>query len=411
MPEGETYLNLGIALGLGLLVGLQRERAASALAGIRTFALITLLGAVCGLLATPLGGWVVGAGLVSIAALAWVGNALRPPSDEPPGLTTEVAMLLMFVVGAMVTMGPRTAGVMTGAACAVLLQLKPPLRRFTRVLTDADLRAIMQFAAMTLIILPVVPDRTFGPYDAFNPRHVWLMVVLVVGMSLAGYLAYRVLGQRTGTLLAGLVGGLVSSTATTVSFAKRAKSQPGTAGAAALAILLASCVLYVRLMVEVSAVAPRVSGTILGAIAVPLVATLAVAGWAFLRGKSERAEAPALSNPAELSSALVFAGIFAVVQFAAAFGADRFGQTGTYAVAAISGLTDMDAITLSVARMAQSGQVTPEAAAKAIAVGALSNTVFKTAVVGWLGGVAMLRRIGWMMGVSAAACVAVVVVW
>ncbi|CAG1004572.1 hypothetical protein PHYC_03153 [Phycisphaerales bacterium] len=410
MPESESIFNLGIALGLGLLVGLQRERAGSAIAGIRTFAIITLLGAAAAMLTEPLGAWVVVAGFLSVAVLTLVGNLIRPVAEESPGVTTEAAMLLMYGVGAMVVLGPRIPAVMVGAACAILLQVKPVLQRLAKALSDADIKAIMQFAAMTLILLPIVPDVPMGPFDVLNPRSLWWMVVLVVGMSLLGYVAYRVFGGRRGTALAGILGGMISSTATTVSFSRRAKESPGSAGVCVLAIMLASCVLYVRVLVELWAAARTHFLAIAPAVGWLFLISVVIAGLAVMRARGQPATLAAQKNPSELRSALFFAALYAAVLVASAAAHRQFGTSGIYAVAAISGLTDMDAITLSSARMAMETTVTPPQASNAIVIAALSNTVFKTGVMAVIGGGALLRRVWWLIAIKLAAG-SVILMW
>lgn len=406
MPDSESIFNLGIALGLGLLVGLQRERVGSAVAGIRTFAIITLLGATAAILSTTLGAWIVVAGLLGIAVLTFVGNMVRPPQDDAPGVTTEAAMLLMYGVGAMVVIGPRLPAVMVAAACAILLQLKPILQRLTKALSEADLKAIMQFAAMTLIILPLVPDQAMGPFDVLNPRSLWWMVVLVVGMSLLGYVAYRIFGDRRGTALAGILGGMISSTATTVSFSRRVRESPKSVDVCVLAIMLASCVLYVRVLVEIWVAAPGQFRGIAPAVVAMLMISLAITGLAALRTRGDGAELAPQKNPSELRSALFFAAIYAVVLVASAAAHQRFGESGIYAVAVISGLTDMDAITLSAGRMASEGKVTASQAAIAIVIAAMSNTVFKTGTMAVIGGRHLLSRVWWLIAIKLAAATA-----
>ncbi|HKX27711.1 MAG TPA: MgtC/SapB family protein, partial [Blastocatellia bacterium] len=195
------FQQLGVALGLGLLVGLQRESAASRLAGLRTFPLVTLFGSICALLATTFGGWVIAAGLMALASLILAGKLAEARADLPDlGLTTEVAMLLMFGVGASLIAGYRPVAIAVGGGAAVLLHYKGQLHEAVARLSSTDLKAIMQFALISLVILPVLPNRTYGPYSVLNPRNIWLMVVLIVGISLSGYIAYKFLGAKAGLL-------------------------------------------------------------------------------------------------------------------------------------------------------------------------------------------------------------------
>lgn len=200
MELAPIYHKLAIALGLGLLVGLQRERTNARLAGFRTFPLITLLGAVCGLLSESFGGWVVAAGLVGLIGLLIVGNLPANRSKEAdPGLTSEVAMLVMFAVGALLVVSQTALAITIGGTVAVLLHLKPQMHSFASRIGDRDFKAVMQFVLISLVILPVLPNQFYGPYQVLNPFKIWMMVVLIVGISLGGYLIYKLLGPRANT--------------------------------------------------------------------------------------------------------------------------------------------------------------------------------------------------------------------
>jgi uncharacterized membrane protein (DUF4010 family) len=406
MTIPEPYLGLAIALGLGLLVGLQRQHAGSAIAGVRTFALITLLGAAAGMLTTPAGAWPIAAGLVALAGIAWVGNKTRTDGGGGgTGVTTEAAMLLMFLVGALVTLDQRPAAVVIGASCAVLLHLKTRLHRLATWLTDDDLRAIMQFVAVTLIILPVLPDKDMGPFDALNPRNIWFMVVLVVGISLAAYLAHRVLGPRRGMILGGLLAGLVSSTATTVAYSRAAKAQPSAAAPAAAAIALASTVLYPRIAVELAVIAPTIWATLVWPLGAMFVLSAIMSALILLACRRQKTEISNVSNPSQLKNALFFAAMFAVVSLATAAATHYWGQRGTIGVAALSGLTDLDAITLTVGKQAAGGSMPTAQAAAAVLIAVASNTLFKFGIVCVLGDAALRRHIWWYMAATAAGAV------
>lgn len=209
-------------MGLGLLVGLQRESQSSLLAGVRTFPLITVLGTLCAMLAQVFGGWVLALGFVSLAGLICVGKFIESRAENAGhGLTTEIAMLLMFGVGAYLVLGNWAAAIAIGAGAAVLLQFKGQLHGIVRQLSEQDVKAIMQFALLSMVILPVLPNKTFGPYSVLNPRQIWLMVVLIVGINLSGYIVYKFFGVNAGVVLGGILGGVISSTATTVSYSRR----------------------------------------------------------------------------------------------------------------------------------------------------------------------------------------------
>lgn len=394
METWKLFEPLGIALGLGLLVGMQRQRTDSRIAGIRTFPLITLLGSLCALLAQTYGGWVLGVGLGAMALLILVGNlSARRVDDDAPGVTTEAAMLVLFVVGACLMAGYTAVAITVGGAVAVLLHLKPEMHALAAKIGDRDFKAVMQFALISLVILPVLPNRSFGPYGVLNPHKIWWMVVLIVGISLGGYLIYRFAGTRLGTLASGVLGGLVSSTATTVSLSRRTRKAAGTEGMVAMVILTASAIVFVRLALVIAATAPAFLPTAL----IPLgtmFGVLAVLGLLLWRGQKDQ-PTPVLEqeNPTELKPALVFALLYGLVLVGIAAAKEYFGQQGLYAMAVISGLTDMDAITLSVTQMVNDGRVGQETGWRLILVASMSNLVFKGAMVAILGTHALLKRI------------------
>ncbi len=385
-PLTEILGDLGVALGLGLLVGLQRESASSSLAGLRTFPIVTLLGAVCALLSAGTSGWLLAAGLVGVAAATAMGNAARLRGPAPDaGITTEVALLLMYALGAYAVLGHRAVAVVLGGTVAVLLHFKAALHGAVRRLGEGDLRAVMQFVLLALVVLPVLPDATFGPYAVFNPHEMWLMAVLIVGLSLCGYIALKFFGERAGIVVGGLLGGLISSTATTVSWSRLTRDRPDTARAAALVIVIASTVVYARVLAEIATVAPAFLPVAARPVAV-LAAVMAVsAGLLWLRTRGEAAVGAEGQQPASLKTAFTFAALYGIVLLAVAVVNDRFGARGLSAVSAISGLTDVDAITLSVSRLVDSGQVAPDLGARLVVVGVLSNLAFKGAMAALLG--------------------------
>lgn len=408
----DPFLQLFVALGLGLLVGLQRERVDPAIAGIRTFALITVLGALTALLGSSFGGWIVAVGLLVSAALVLSGNVVRMSrGDADPGQTTEFTAVVMYCVGALAVMAPLAVSVVLAGAVAFLLHLKEPLHRFVGRMGEGDVRAIMQLVLISLVILPVLPDRPFGPYQVLNPYQIWWMVVLIVGLSLAGYVAFKLFGANAGSALSGVLGGLISSTATTVSYARRTKDSPESSRLAALIITIASAVVFGRVLVEMAAVAPRNLREIGPPIGAMLGVAILVSLGAWLLGRDRKAELPEPENPADLKAALVFGALYAGVLLAVAFARDRFGTAGLYGVAALSGLTDMDAITLSTSRLVASGQVDPSTGWRAILLAGLSNLVFKAGIVAVLGARALLGRIALLFGAMLAGGGAIFWLW
>jgi uncharacterized membrane protein (DUF4010 family) len=389
-----TIYQLAIALGLGLLVGLQREHASARLGGVRTFPLITFLGAICGLLAQTFGGWVVAAGLIGLGGIIVIGNVIEiNRGDVDPGITTEVAMLVMFGVGAYLIVGQAGVGVAIGSATAILLHFKGELHAVTAKLGRSDLKAIMQFALISFIILPVLPDRTFGPFNVLNPRNIWLMVVLIVGISLIGYIAYKFFDANTGVILGGILGGLVSSTATTVSNARQSRENDSLVRVAAVVITIATTILYLRVLFEIFAVAPGFVRVAAPPILI-LASLLAAAGaWFWFGGRKEQAAVPQHGNPSELKSALVFALVYAFVLLAVTAVKEWYGDRGLFVVAILSGLTDVDAITLSISRLVSSTRLGSSEGWRLIVTASLANLLFKVLVIGSVGHRNLLKTI------------------
>jgi uncharacterized membrane protein (DUF4010 family) len=395
----DIFIQLAVALGLGLLVGLQRERVDPAIAGIRTFALISLFGAVSAQLAKVYGGWLIGVGFLATAALVTAGNLVRLQSREAePGQTTEFAALLMYGLGAWVVTGSMAVPIVLTGVVVVLLQLREPLHTLVGKIGEKDLRAIMQFVLITLVILPVLPDRDMGPYGVLNPYQVWWMVVLIVGLSLAGYVAYKLFGAGAGTVLAGILGGLISSTATTAGYARRSRETPQISRLAALVVMIASTVVYARVLLEIAAVAGRSFLDLAPPLAAMLGLAVVVSAAAWLAGRDHDGEPPEPDNPAELKSALVFGALYAAILLAVAFARHRFGTAGLYTVAGLSGLTDMDAITLSTSRLVRVSRLEAETGWRAILLASLSNLVFKGGIVAILGSRALLGRLAVLFG-------------
>lgn len=404
MPAWELIESLGLALGLGLLVGLQRERTAPSVAGIRTFALITLAGALSALLSHTIGPWIVGAGLLAVVATTVVGNVVSRPASAHVGITTEVAIIVMFAVGALCMLGPREVAVVVSGAVYLLLQVKAPLQRFVESLGKSDLRAIGQLVLVSLVILPILPDRTFGPYEVLNPRQIWWMVMLVMALSLAAYVAYKIVGDRLGVLLSGALGGLISSTATTVTQARLSRDSREPSAACAV-VMVASTVLYARILVLIALTGPgflRAAAAPIGLLGV-VAALLSLRAW--LRVRRDGKEAPEPKNPAQLGSALAFGAMFAIVLFAVAAARAELGDTGLYITAALGGLTDLDAITLSTTKLVSAGTLEASAGWRAIVVATIANTAMKLAIVAAIARGPLTRQLAPLYGVIVAASI------
>ncbi|MFO0548925.1 MAG: MgtC/SapB family protein [Polyangiaceae bacterium] len=414
-------------MAAGLLIGLEREQAratpegGSFVGGPRSHALIGLFGGVTALLAAVVTPWLVPAGLIAVTVLVAVSYADDVRAGRDQGLTTEAATLVTFVLGVLAAsqrvMESDSRRLTLVAALAVtvtlLLSARPWLKSLIERVSRDDLYAVVKFLIVAVVVLPLLPNRTYGPLDVLNPFKVGLMVVLIAGLGFVGYVASRVLGEGRGFAVTAILGGMVSSTAVTLSFAGRAKASATLARPAAIAIVLASTIMFVRVLVEVLAVYPPLARTLVGPIAA--MATVGVAGCATLYfsrraaqvGDGGKAPAVALSNPFELSSAVRFGALFAVILVICKAAQVYAGGTGMYLAAALAGTTDVDAITLSTASLAKEGGVEASTAVNTILIGAASNTLVKatmTAVVGGLRvAVAVLATFGAMLLVGALA--------
>ncbi len=394
------FEDLGISLLLGLVVGLQRQHVQSPLGGIRTFPLVTVFGTVCALLAGTYGGWVVGIGLVGVVATAIVGKITNPDrGDDHTGLTTAVAMPLMYAVGAYLVNGDWSIAVAVGGTVAILLEMKLQLHGIVARLGDADIKAIMQFVLISFIILPVLPNQTYGWYDVLNPREIWWMVVLVVAMSLGGYIVWKFFGQHTGTVLGGILGGTISSTATAVSFARRSRLAPSSVRAASTVLMISTTVSFVRVAIEMAVVGHVVMLKAIVPLAVLILSGLFLCLFEWFGSRKEAEAVSQQTNPAELKSALVFGTLYAIILFAVAATKVHFERTGLFVVAALSGLTDMDAITLSTSRMVSAGRLTADMGWKVIISAVMANLIFKAALVAMLGDRKLFIRVAILFGI------------
>ena len=383
----DLFQKLGISLVLGLLVGLQRERSADGRPGVRTFPLITVLGTVSAILSAEFGGWVMLGSMIGVVAVLTFHRLVHLRKEEPDaGVTTEFAVLVMFCVGALLMVAPIAVPIAVGGGVAILLQFKPEMHRFAETLGNDDLKAIMQFVLITCIILPVLPNQTYGPYDVFNPWKTWLLVVLIVGMSLGGYIVYKFLGRDAGILLGGILGGAISSTATTVSYSRMARGKRDVTHVAAIVVLVASTVVFVRVLIEIAVVSPRFLSTSIIPITALMLMTAVPAVIMWYRVRKHPSQMPEQENPTQMKSALVFAAMYVVVLIALAAAKANLGTKALYVVSAISGLTDMDAITLSTADLANTDPTILADGWRLIIVAALANLVFKAAMVAVLGG-------------------------
>lgn len=383
------------SLAIGLLIGMERERNPSAKAGLRTFALVSLFGTLVALIADKSGTpWMLMAGLLSVAGMIVASYINAPTENNDPGTTTVTALLISYSLGVLVWLGFSKLAVMLAIATTTLLYFKPELQGITQRLTRRDLVSILQFSVLTFVILPILPDQNYGPYGSFNPYQAWMMVVLISGLSLAGYVALRMTGQRYGVPLLGFLGGLVSSTATTLLYAKHSKLNDGMLRLSTVVILIASQVVLVRLMVVSGIISPAILKQLAPVMGLGLLFGLAATlfNWKRLKNTGEL-PMPETSNPTEIHAALGFGALFVIVLFCAAWLTDVAGSGGLYIVAIVSGLTDVDAIALSSLRLFQMEKLSSEQAVISISLAFLANMLFKFGMAASIGGIALVKHI------------------
>ncbi|MDQ3262676.1 MAG: MgtC/SapB family protein [Myxococcota bacterium] len=417
MDSHTIFLELGVALVAGLVIGFEREQAMArenktrrSLGGARTYPLFSLVGAVAALLSQSLGVWVFVIAFVGTLLLVGLSYA-KDLEENDRGLTSEAALLFSFLLGALAVTpavedsGRRVLVVLSlSVVASLLLSVKAPLHRFIQQLAPEDIYATLKFLVVAVVVLPLLPDRTYGPLDVLNPRKIGLMVVLIAGISFSGYLAIRLLGARRGLGVTGLLGGLASSTAVTLTFSGRARQTPALADSCALAVVLASGIMFVRVLVAVGVVHPALLSDLWLPMAVMAVAGGGAALVLWRRAKKAAHMQPEqvdFKNPFELGSALKFAAIFAVVLLLSKAATTWFGTGATYLTAVLAGATDVDAITLSLAGLAR-GELTPSVAVTGILLASASNTLVKGGMAVVVGGWSFGRRVVIAFGVMIA---------
>ena len=382
------------ALGIGLLVGMERERRPDSAAGLRTFALVAMLGCLFALLGEKTGGpWILAVGLLVVSVSMIAANFSTLQEEKYRGFTSEAAIIVTYGLGAAVWFGYSTLAVMIAITTTVLLYFKAELRQFSERMTPKDINSILQFAVLSLVILPILPSQDYGPYNAFNPRQIWWMVVLISGLALSGYLALRIIGARHGAALLGIFGGLASSTATTLMFSRHARDHNELVRMAAIVILIANVMVMIRLGFVSSVVAPELVAPIAIVFACGIVpgVLMALYGWKAL-SEAGPLPMPEVKNPTELKTAVSFGLLYAVVLLASAWLQDIAGNKGLYIIALASGITDADASVLSTLRLFNLETIAQGQAVIAVTLALMANLIFKIGLVLSIGGGRLARH-------------------
>lgn len=409
LPIDPAVVGLAAALAVGLVIGLERgwrereQAEGSRVAGLRTFALIGLFGGVTAQLRGPFGAWPVAAGLLGLALVTIVAYSAWMRSSGRLSATTTVAALLTFALGALAASGSPALAAGVAVVVAVLLDLKSTLHRWLRRIEQRELSAGLQMGVLSVVVLPLLPDQGYGPYEALNPYRLWWAVVLVSGLSLGGHVAMRASGPQRGLLWTGLLGGLASSTAATLTLARQARQEPALASAAAAGILAACGVMFLRMTLIAVSLQPALGR----ALAAPLLAAgltllaLALLQWRRLgapwqRSRSPQDAAPGPSEeapPFDLSVALGFAAFLGAMAVLGRGAHDLFGTTGLYGLAMVSGLADVDAILITLARMQATGALPLGAALLATLLAAATNQASKAGIAWMTGGAVLGQRV------------------
>jgi len=398
MENVDLFLRFGTAIAIGFLIGLQREYAHGGpdrmiIAGERTFALFSLAGALAALIADELSSALAFFGIILFLGLFTTAAYFTDSRGGKVGLTTEVAIVIAVAIGALCYWGYLTFAIAVGIATTVLLSIKLETDRLARALTREDILATLQLAVISVIILPILPNETFlpPPFDVLNPFKIWLMVVFISGISFLGYIAIKIVGPEQGIGITGLLGGMVSSTAVTLSFSERSNREPDLSKPFVLAITVAWTVMFARVLIEVSVVNPALLGQVWLPIAFAGLVGLLYCGYLFFAQRTAEKGDVKFSNPFDLMSAIKFGLLYALVLLISRAAQMYLGDTGLYLSSVISGLADVDAITLSMAELSRTGVLDMDKAALAIVFATMSNTFVKGSIA-LLAGSGTLRK-------------------
>lgn len=400
METTELALRFGIALLIGILIGVEREYArlkedVKSFAGVRTFPLIALLGCSAALLTELAGEWTFGILAALLGLLIAISYAFDAREGRV-GLTSEAAAIVVFVCGALCYWDKLELAAILSVVTFGFLTLKPQLHGLAQRISSEDLYATLKFAIISLIILPVLPNQTYGPppFDAFNPYKTWLMVVFISGISFLGYVLIKIVGSRRGIGLTGLLGGLVSSTAVTLSLSERSQDHAKLARPFALAITLAWAMMFGRVVVEVAVLNQALFRSLWLPLGVAMLAGLICCSFYYFVQRTDEGSDVQIANPFELGPAIKFGILYAVILVAAKAAQFYFQDAGLYAAAAVAGLADVDAITLSMADLAGTeGGIAVPTAARAVILAVLSNTIVKGGIAMTVGPTALRRAI------------------
>jgi len=400
----EIIKSLLIAILLGFMIGFQRtmtliykdeESQKNSFAGSRTFALIALLGYLSAWMFKSLPELII---ILAFAVTGLVGLSyyIKANLYRSMGMTTQIAAIITYVLGLMVYMHLEEYAIFTGILMVVLLEIKPRLQIIEKSITISDLNATILLLAMTFLILPVLPDEMIGPYKLFNPYKTWMMAVIIAAISFIGYVAIKILGNKRGVLLTGLFGGLISSTAVSISLSRMYTGQKEYVNNFTAGIAMACTLMYLRVLFEALVINQKVALALI----LPYAAA-SLSGFVFVyilykhskTAKFALEETDIAKNPLQLSEALKFGLLFGIIYGAISIVQGHYGNIGVYVISTLSGITDVDAITLSLSQLVSDQKLSIETSAAGIVIASVTNSLVKLGIVYWIGG----KGIGWRL--------------
>lgn len=370
---------LGISILIGLLIGLEREYARGKdfkhFAGARTFPLIAVFGFLSALVASISAIWIYALFFLSFVILIGI-SYYSSASEGHIGMTTEIASILVFLLSSLIFWDLILFSVIIAVVMAAFLSLKFQIRSFVERITEEDIYAVLKLLIVTIIVLPLLPDKSFGPHNALNFKLIWLMVIFIAGISFIGYLLAKIVGYQRGIKLTGLFGGIVSSTALTFTYSKKSKENPDFVKNLAAGIILASTVVYPKVLFEIAAINSSLAVKMI--LPLSLLTLTGIVNSVIIWRKTSKVllEDTVVKNPFELKAALYFGLVFGGILFVTKLSSVYLGDNGIFIVSFLSGLPNIDAIVLSLAQLADQ-QIESLTASKGIIIALISNTLFK----------------------------------
>lgn len=400
MEELEIVIKVAAALGIGLLIGVERgwsgkhEEEGDRVAGIRTFSLIGLLGGVWAILTEIVGEWALILAFMAVSAMALTSYLVETRRSTDIGTTTAYTQMLTFALGAWAAFGYHIYALGVAVVVITLLGLKPVLHQWVRGIETVEIYAGIKMLIITVILLPLLPNQGYGPWEAINPHWIWWMVVLISGISFVGYFIIKYVGDRAGTLLTALIGGLASSTAVTLNMANLAREQ-GVRLIFMAGVMIASSIMFIRIAVEVSIVNGRLLATLWLPLLIMFLGVVGGALWLWYGRKRKPEGEPSLqlTNPLKVTMALKFGLFLGLILFLSTAVVELFGDQGILYLAVFSGLMDVDAITLSLSRLSREGGLRHETATFGIMLAAVTNTMVKGLMFAWFAGFKESRKL------------------